>query len=97
MTRRVELRHPFGGRDVAVRQGSGSGTLSFLLADHLGSAVEVLNAAGGTVSEQTYWPYGRARSGVIATACWTGSLRGSSVRSTMRCSCMTTRRGTTAH
>jgi RHS repeat-associated protein len=60
--------YEFGGRNVAVRQGAGSGTLSFLLADHLGSTVEVLNGAGATVSEQRYWPFGRLRSGSVLGA-----------------------------
>jgi RHS repeat-associated protein len=59
------------GRAVAMRDvptGSGAGTLYYLLADHLGGTVEVLNSTGGTVSETKYWPYGATRTpGVTQT------------------------------
>ena len=57
------------GRAVAMRQvppAGGAGTLLWLLADHLGGTVEVLDAAGATVAETAYWPYGATRSGGVA-------------------------------
>ncbi len=57
------------GRAVAMREAppaGGAGTLSYLLADHLGGTVEVLDAAGATVAETKYWPYGATRTGGIA-------------------------------
>jgi RHS repeat-associated protein len=56
------------GRSVAMRavpSGGGAGTLSYLLTDHLGGTVEILNASGVTQSELKYWPYGGVRSGGI--------------------------------
>jgi len=58
------------GRTIAVRDvpaGGGAGTLSYLLADHLGSTVEALDAAGNTLpgSEIRYWPYGGTRAGGV--------------------------------
>jgi hypothetical protein len=57
------------GHRVAVRQapdGSGTqtGTLNYLLSDHLGSTVGPLDTNGNLVpgSKTTYWPYGGARS-----------------------------------
>ena len=84
------------------------GTLSYLLADHLGSTVEVLDAGGNTVaaSETKYWPYGAIRnSGAPATdkrytlllAALGRAGRSSSKRPAMpRWGCTTTRRGSTA-
>jgi RHS repeat-associated protein len=57
------------GRAVAVRQvptGTGAGTLTYLLADHLGSTVRAIDAATGAVTTAKYWPYGAPRSGAIA-------------------------------
>jgi len=56
-----------GGAKV-VRQvppGGGAGTLSWLLADHLGTAVGALDGAGAVVAQQRYWPYGATRSGGV--------------------------------
>ncbi len=56
------------GRTVAVRDvptGTGTGTLSYILPDHLGSASVVTSDAGAVISEMTYWPYGATRSGGI--------------------------------
>jgi RHS repeat-associated protein len=58
------------GRTIAVRDvpaGGGAGTLSYLLADHLGSTVEALDTAGNTIagSEIKYWPYGGTRTGGV--------------------------------
>ena len=56
------------GRTIATRQiptGGGSGTLSYLLADHLGTTTGVTNGAGTVLSSQKYWPYGATRSGAI--------------------------------
>jgi RHS repeat-associated protein len=58
------------GRTLALRDvptGSGTGTLVYLLTDHLGSTVEILDSAGATVSELDYWPYGGSRSGSITS------------------------------
>ncbi|MEX2160018.1 MAG: flexitail domain-containing putative surface protein [Dehalococcoidia bacterium] len=52
----------FNGRRLAMRQ---SGTLYYLLADHLGSTTAVLTAAGGLHKSQRYHPYGRTRSGSV--------------------------------
>ncbi|MHB8674701.1 MAG: RHS repeat-associated core domain-containing protein, partial [Candidatus Limnocylindrales bacterium] len=54
------------GRPVCVRHATSNsdpGTLSFLLADHLGCTVGVLVATGTVVGTATYWPYGALRSG----------------------------------
>ncbi len=58
------------GRAVCVRRATGNsdpGTLSFLLADHLGSTVGVMDGNGNVVAVQTYWPYGAVRSGTTIT------------------------------
>ncbi|MDE3095462.1 MAG: RHS repeat-associated core domain-containing protein [Chloroflexota bacterium] len=58
------------GRAVAVRQvpaTGGPGTLSFLLADQLGTTTMVLDATGAVVADQRYWPYGAARSSTSIT------------------------------
>ncbi len=59
------------GRTLAVRTetSGGAGTLSYLLADHLGSTVAALNTSGGVVanSPTKYWPYGAIRSGGTAS------------------------------
>ncbi len=49
------------GRNVAVRTSAG---LYYLLADHLGSTVGLLDTSGNVVlnSKTTYWPYGAVRS-----------------------------------
>ena len=58
----------FGGRRVAMRQIDGpSDTLSFLLADHLGSTSTVVDAGGNAVGSQKYYPFGRTRSGTVPT------------------------------
>ena len=43
----------------------GAPTLTYLLADHLGTTVGTLDAGGVVVSTQKYWPYGATRSGAI--------------------------------
>jgi RHS repeat-associated protein len=57
---------------VQAQEASGSspGTLSYLLADRLGSTVGVMDASGAVTGTQTYWPYGAPRSatGVLAGA-----------------------------
>jgi RHS repeat-associated protein len=61
--------HAALGRTIAVRDvpaGGGAGTLAYLLADHLGSTVEALDASGATITEQKYWPYGGMRSGGVS-------------------------------
>ncbi|MDE3095457.1 MAG: RHS repeat-associated core domain-containing protein, partial [Chloroflexota bacterium] len=44
----------------------GPGTLSFLLADQLGTTTMVLDATGAVVADQRYWPYGATRAGAVA-------------------------------
>ncbi len=45
--------------------GSGNGTLTYILPDHLGSASVITSDAGAVISEMAYWPYGATRSGGI--------------------------------
>ena len=54
------------GRSVAMR--TGSGPLTYFLADHLGSTVGAIDGTG-TVTTQTYWPFGgtRTTSGPLGT------------------------------
>jgi RHS repeat-associated protein len=50
---------------IAMRKvppGGGSGTLSYLLADHLGGTTTVLDASGNVTASRKYWPYGAERS-----------------------------------
>jgi YD repeat-containing protein len=61
------------GKTIAVRQapdhsGTSAGTLSYLLADQLGSTVGMMDTSGAVIGTQTYWPYGATRSstGVLA-------------------------------
>jgi RHS repeat-associated protein len=55
------------GRTLAMRtETGGAPTLTYLLADHLGTTVGSIDATTGTVSTQKYWPYGATRSGAIA-------------------------------
>jgi RHS repeat-associated protein len=58
------------GRTIALRDipsGGGGGTVRFLLADHLGSTVELADTSGGTASgsKVKYWPYGATRAGTL--------------------------------
>ncbi len=67
----------FGSQRVAMRVCTGANgscgtngatsTLTYLHADHLGSASLSTNATGGKVNEMRYYPYGETRSGAIAT------------------------------
>ena len=61
----VVTYYPFGGRNVAMRTADGK--LHYLLADHLGSTVGVMDASGTVEATQTYWPYGAVRSGTAIT------------------------------
>ncbi len=57
------------GRAVAMRDvppAGGAGTLLWLLADHLGGTVGVMDANGTVVATQAYWPYGATRAGGVA-------------------------------
>jgi hypothetical protein len=54
------------GRNVAVRDSTG--TVTYLLADHLGSTVGALDASGNLISTQKYWPYGALRYAVGSLA-----------------------------
>ena len=53
------------GRTLAVRQTPVGlpMTLTYLLADHLGTAVGTIDATTGAVTAAKYWPYGAPRSG----------------------------------
>lgn len=57
-----------GWRRIAARHDPGAGPLSYLLADHLGSTVGMIDALGN-VATQKYWPFGGARttSGPLGT------------------------------
>jgi len=59
--------YAFAGQTVAMvecsPQGCGSG-LRYFLTDHLGSVAAVVNASGGLISQQRYYPYGGVRSDV---------------------------------
>ena len=62
----VRKTYSFGGQRVAVRV---NGTLSYLYADHLGSASLATNADGNVTAELRYYPYGETRwsTGMLAT------------------------------
>jgi RHS repeat-associated protein len=51
------------GRTVAIRTGTGGGTVYYPLLDHLGSTVGLLDGSGNVVSgsKTWYWPYGAQR------------------------------------
>jgi RHS repeat-associated protein len=51
--------YSFGGSAVAMRK---SGTLLFLLSDHLGSSSMVIEQNGAVVATMKYWPFGGMRS-----------------------------------
>jgi hypothetical protein len=55
------------GRRIAMRRHSGpedpTGTVYYLLADHLGSTASVVDAAGVEVESARYYPYGSLREG----------------------------------
>ena len=57
--------YPFGGRNVAMRDAAGK--LHYLLADHLGSTVGLMDASGSIEALQKYWPYGAVRSSTAIT------------------------------
>lgn len=62
----IRKYYSFNGRVVAMRQ---NGTLSWLLADQLGSTSMALSLTGTVQSQQRYWPWGTARnvSGALPT------------------------------
>jgi hypothetical protein len=52
------------GKPVAMRElppGNATGTLHYLLSDHLGSTSATVNTATGAVTRQWYYPYGSVR------------------------------------
>ncbi len=65
-SQRVAMRG-CAGTNGSCRPNSATSTLSYLHADHLGSASLSTNATGGKVSEMRYYPYGEMRSGAMAT------------------------------
>jgi RHS repeat-associated protein len=53
------------GQTVAMRSvpsGGGTGTLFYMLQDHLSSTVKVLGSSFATYAEMKYWPFGGTRS-----------------------------------
>ena len=53
-----------GGTRVAMRTGTSTGTVNYLLGDHLGSTALTLDSAGNRLATNTelrYYPYGAAR------------------------------------
>jgi RHS repeat-associated protein len=56
--------YTMGGQTVAVRD-SGTGVVTYLHADHLGSVSLATNATGGVASQQEFDPWGKVRSGGI--------------------------------
>ena len=53
-----------GGTRVALRTGTSTGTVNYLLGDHLGSQALILTSAGARLATNTelrYFPYGTAR------------------------------------
>jgi len=54
----VKRYYAIGGQPIAVRESSGT---FYLLTDHLGSVVTVLDAPGAVVGEQRYRPFGQPR------------------------------------
>ena len=62
--RAVAMREPPG--PSGVPSAGGAGTLLWLLADHLGGTVGVMDANGTVVATQAYWPYGATRSGGVS-------------------------------
>ena len=54
----VKRYYAIGGQPIAVRESSGT---FYLLTDHLGSVVAVLDASGAVVGEQRYRPFGQPR------------------------------------
>ncbi|HQK15695.1 MAG TPA: RHS repeat-associated core domain-containing protein [Anaerolineae bacterium] len=57
----------FHSTSIRCGPNGATSTLTYLHADHLGSASLSTNASGGKVSEMRYYPYGETRSGAIAT------------------------------
>lgn len=56
------LNSPTGLVGVLVSDGSGCDTLHYVFTDHLGSITEVVNATSGTVTRQSFDPWGNSRS-----------------------------------
>ena len=57
------------GRSIAVRRQPAAGvagTLSWLVADQLGTTTLALDATGAVVADARYWPYGAVRAGGVA-------------------------------
>lgn len=67
------------GRVIAKRTGTisggtlSTGTVTFVLSDHLGSNTTEVNASNGTVaSTAKYWPFGATRAGAVSGRGYTG-------------------------
>ncbi len=70
------------GRVIAQRTGTitggvlATGTLSFYVADHLGSTTARIDAVTGTVVESAqYWPFGSPRTGTTPERAYTGQQK----------------------
>jgi RHS repeat-associated protein len=61
----VRKYYAAAGKTIAVRDGAGTGTLSYPLHDHLGSTSEITTTAGTVASSMRYWPYGGTRTGGV--------------------------------
>ena len=54
----VKRYYAIGGQPIALRDAGGT---FYLLTDHLGSVVSVLDGGGAVVGEQLYRPFGQSR------------------------------------
>jgi RHS repeat-associated protein len=72
--------YSLAGVTVAVRDSAGSGQLSYLLGDQLGSTTTAVNASTGATSTQRLLPYGAPRSGSIGATDrgWIGQTKDTS-------------------
>jgi RHS repeat-associated protein len=61
----VKVYYPFSGQVVAVRD-TGSGVVTYLHGDHLGSVSVATNQSQGIANQQEYDPWGKVRSGSMA-------------------------------
>ncbi|MGK2964619.1 MAG: RHS repeat-associated core domain-containing protein, partial [Tepidiformaceae bacterium] len=72
--------YTLGGVTVAVRDSAGSGALTYLLGDQLGSTTTSVNASTGATQTQRFLPYGAPRSVSIAATDrgWIGQTKDNS-------------------
>jgi RHS repeat-associated protein len=62
----TKLYYSFNGQAIAVRDTAGSGSLTYLHGDHLGSVGLATTTGGAIASQQEFDPWGTVRSGGIA-------------------------------